>query len=368
MNEILEAVVFVTVGVGAMLLYYFGTDWLLSTVFADKLDANGRVERSFTNLRARVRPWLFVAPALLFLGVYLLYPSLATFYFSFFNSDGEEFINVDAIFSLEQGPEVEEGQNRIDTCLTILNTTFCLENYEWALGNDAFQQSVLNNVLWIVIVPVGSTAFGLLIAVLADRVRWESIAKSFIFLPMAISFVGASIIWNFVYDQNPAGQEQIGILNAVITSFGIEPIVFLNEQPWNNFFLMVILIWIQTGFAMVVLSAALKAVPEETLEASRIDGANEIQIFFRIMIPQIASTIAVVMTTILIASLKVFDIVYVMTNGQSDTEVLGNFFFRWLTRGLDDGKAAVIALSIMVALVPVLYWNVRRFIREEALR
>lgn len=337
MNEILNATVIVTIGVGAMMLYYFGTNWLLETVFADRFDAEGRVTLSMTNFRARVRPWLFIFPALIFLTIYLLYPALATFYFSFFDATSENFIGLD--------------------------------NYEWAIGNAGFQQAVLNNVLWIVVVPFSSTAIGLLVAVLADRVRWESIAKSFIFMPMAISFVGASIIWNFVYDANAAGTNQIGILNAIITSFGADPIVWLNRIPINNFLLMVILIWIQTGFAMVILSSALKAVPEETLEAARIDGANEIQIFFRVMIPQIATTITVVMTTILITTLKVFDIVQVMTNGQSDTEVLGNFMYRWMFRGTgDDGKAAVIALTIMVATIPFLIWNIRRFYRQEQLR
>jgi len=320
-----------------MLLYYYGTNWVLETVFVDRLDAKGAVIKSYTDLRRRVRPWLFVAPALIFLGIYLLYPAVATFYFSFFDANSDEFVG--------------------------------LENYEWAVGNAGFRQAVFNNILWIIVVPSASTAFGLLIAVLADRVRWEAIAKAFIFMPMAISFVGASIIWNFVYDVNPPDTEQIGILNAIITSLGGDPVNWLNEPPLNNFMLMIILIWIQTGFAMVILSSALKAVPDETIEAGRIDGANDFQIFFLIMVPQIMSTIAVVMTTILITTLKVFDIVQVMTNGQSDTEVLANFMFRWMFRGTgDDGKAAVIAVTIMVATVPFLYWNIRRFYREEQLR
>lgn len=336
MNEILNAVVFVTLGVGAMLLYFYGTNWLLDRIFADQLDSNGRALKSYANLRRRVRPWLFVGPALVFLAVYLLYPALATFYYSFFDANSVEFVG--------------------------------LENYRWAIGNDGFRQAVFNNFRWVVIVPLASTAFGLLIAVLADRVSWEALAKSFIFMPMAISFVGASIIWNFVYDFNAEGA-QIGILNAVVVALGGQPVNWLNEQSVNNFLLMIILIWIQTGFAMVVLSSALKAVPDETIEAGRIDGANDVQIFFRIMIPQISSTITVVMTTILITTLKVFDIVQVMTNGQSDTEVLGNFMFRWMFRGTgDDGKAAVIALTIMVATVPFLILNTRRFYAQEQLR
>lgn len=337
MQEILNAFLFVVFGVGAMLLYFYGSNWILDTVLADQLEPSGRAIKSYTNLRARIRPWLFVAPALIFLGVYLLYPALATFFYSFFDANSEEFVG--------------------------------LANYQWAFGNDGFRQSVFNNFLWILVVPFASTAFGLLIAVLADRVRWESIAKSFIFMPMAISFVGASIIWKFVYDFNPPGSPQIGIVNAVFTSLGFEPINWLNTSPVNNFLLMIILIWIQTGFAMVVLSSALKGVPNETIEAGRIDGANEIRIFFRIMIPQIMNTVTVVITTILITTLKVFDIVQVMTNGQSDTEVLGNFMFRWMFRGTgDDGKASVIALTIMVATIPFLIMNLRRFQAEEQMR
>ncbi len=337
MSEILNAALFVTLGVGAMLLYYYGSNWILETALADRVASDGTITKSFTNIRQGVRPWIFVAPAIVLLSVYLAYPALATLYYSFFDANSEAFVG--------------------------------LANYQWAIGNDGFRQAVLNNVLWILVVPLASTAFGLLIAVLADQVSWEAIAKAFIFMPMAISFVGASIIWNFVYDFNAPGNPQIGILNAMITSLGFEPVNWLNQQPLNNFLLMVILIWIQTGFAMVILSSALKGVPDETLEAARIDGANPIEIFFRIMIPQIASTIAVVMTTILITTLKVFDIVQVMTNGQSDTEVLGNFMFRWMFRGTgDDGKAAVIALTIMIATIPFLIWNTRRFYREEQLR
>lgn len=337
MQEIFNAFLFVIFGVGAMLLYFYGSNWILDTVFADQVEPGGRVTKSYTNLRARIRPWLFVTPALIFLGIYLLYPALATFYYSFFDANSENFVG--------------------------------LANYQWAFGNEGYRQSVFNNFLWILVVPLASTAFGLLIAVLADRVTWEALAKSFIFMPMAISFVGASIIWKFVYDANPAGTNQIGIINAIAVAFGLEPTIWLNLEPWNNFFLMIILIWIQTGFAMVVLSSALKAVPDETIEAGRIDGANEVQIFFRIMIPQIMNTVTVVITTILITTLKVFDIVQVMTNGQSDTEVLGNFMFRWMFRGTgDDGKASVIALTIMVATIPFLIMNLRRFQTEEAMR
>ena len=220
-------------------------------------------------------------------------------------------------------------------------------------------------MLWILIVPTFSTALGLLIAVLADNIRWGNIAKSLIFMPMAISFVGASIIWKFVYAYDP----DIGLINAIrLSFFGLEP-VDVNQIPtWNNFALMVILIWIQTGFAMVLLGAALRGVPEETLEAARMDGANPIQVFFSIMVPQISGTILVVWTTILITVLKVFDIVLAMTNGQFGTQVLANYMFDMQFRQLNSGYASLLAFVIMVAVVPVMVFNVRRFLREEVYR
>lgn len=243
------------------------------------------------------------------------------------------------------------------------------DNYEWAINDRGFRISVRNNLLWLLVVPFASTAFGLLIAVLADRVRWEAIAKSLIFMPMAISFVGASIIWKFVYEFRPEGNDQIGLLNAIVVLFGGEPQAWEFGQPWNNFFLMIILIWIQTGFAMVLLSAALKGVPDETLEAARIDGANDIQVFFRIMIPQIMNTITVVMTTIVIVVLKVFDIVLTMTDGQAQTEVLANYMDRVMFRGDPDfGRGSVIAMTIMLAVIPFMIWNIVRFQREEQMR
>ncbi|MCA9912738.1 MAG: sugar ABC transporter permease, partial [Anaerolineae bacterium] len=190
---------------------------------------------------------------------------------------------------------------------------------------------------------------------------------------MAISFVGASVIWKFVYDANlpNPGQpipNQIGILNAIVVALGGQPQDWIALEPWNNFFLMIILIWIQTGFAMVLLSAALRGVPEETLEASRIDGANEVQVFFNIMVPQILTTILVVLTTITITALKVFDIVAAMTNGQFGTQILANQMYNEAFRAFNDGRGSMLATIIMVAVVPVLIWNLRRYQQEEANR
>lgn len=322
---------------GVLLLYFYGSNWLLNRAFPDRVGANGGVMHDAERRRAAVRPWLFVGPALLLMGVYLFYPVIQTFILSFFNSEGITFVG--------------------------------LRNYLWAIQDPAFLQAIRNNVLWLLIVPTVSTSLGLVIAVLADHVRWGTIAKSLIFMPMAISFVGASVIWKFVYDYRGPTAEQIGLLNALIVSLGGEPQAWIAIPFWNNFFLMAILIWIQTGFAMVVLSAALRGVPEDTLAAARIDGATEVQIFFRITIPQISGTILVVMTTITIVVLKVFDIVMAMTNGQWGTEVLANLMYNWMFRGGGDfGRGSMIAVVIMIAVLPIMLWNLHRFRREESER
>ena len=207
--------------------------------------------------------------------------------------------------------------------------------------------------------PALATMFGLLAAQLTDRIWWGNIAKSLIFMPMAISFVGASVIWKLVYDSRPAGQEQIGILNAVYLWFGgAEPQTWLTIPLWNNLFLMIVLVWIQAGFAMVILSAALRAIPEETIEAAILDGANPFQIFFKIKVPQIMGTIVVVWTTITITVLKVFDIVLAMTNGQWETQVLANYMFDKLFRAGDWGVGSASAMVIMLLVTPILIWNV----------
>ena len=278
MEQIIAAIAAIVLGVGGMVAYFYG--------------ANFVVEQLNDRLKAMLRPWVFVGPAVLVLFFYLVYPTLNTFVLSLMDRDGQNFV--------------------------------FLRNYEWAFTDPRMLEAVGNNILWLLIVPAFSTGFGLLIAILADRVKWESTAKAIIFMPMAISFVGASVIWRFIYYNDP----NIGLLNAIVTGFGGDPVPWIITNPLNNFALMIILIWIQTGFAMVLLSAALKAVPEETLEAARIDGASEIRIFFNIIIPQITSTIAVVMTTIIILVLKVFDIPYVMTSGEFGTEVLANQMYR----------------------------------------
>jgi alpha-glucoside transport system permease protein len=332
--QILQALVAVVIAVGVCVLYFAGTNWLLDRSLAPSRGPRGRRNMQ---LRSTIRPWLFLGPALLFLGIYLVYPVVETFRLSFYNNAGDVFLG--------------------------------LANYIWASRDAGFLQAIGNNMLWLIIVPAASTAFGLAIAALADRIWWGTVAKSLIFMPMAISFVGASVIWKFVYDFRGPDADQIGALNAMVMAFGLEPQAWITIPFWNNLFLMAILVWIQTGFAMVILGAALRGVPVDTIESAHLDGANELQIFFRIMVPQIASTIMVVWTTITIIVLKVFDIVLAMTNGQWDTEVLANLMFDWMFRGGGDfGRGSTIAMVIMFAVVPIMVWNIRNFRAEESMR
>jgi alpha-glucoside transport system permease protein len=327
-SQIVSAFGAVIAGVFACALYYWLSDKILQLALPVR---GGDARRASANLRAQaaIRPWLFLGPALLLMAVYLIYPVISTFILSFYDRSGDYFVG--------------------------------LANYRWAAGDEQFRQSIFNNILWLAVVPAACTFFGLVIAVLTDRIWWGNIAKSLIFMPMAISFVGASVIWKFIYEFRGGSEAQIGLLNAVVQFFGGDPQVWIALPFWNNFFLMAILIWIQTGFAMVILSAALRSIPEETIEAAVIDGANGWQIFWKIMVPQIWGTIAVVWTTITILVLKVFDIVLTMTNGQWNTMVLANLMFDWMFRGGgDSGRSAVIALVIMAAVTPIMIWNIRQ--------
>ncbi|MBX5144757.1 carbohydrate ABC transporter permease [Rhizobium lentis] len=330
--QIVSALSVVVVAVVACSAYFYFSNKILDFALPVS-DGDVRAASRNLNRRAMIRPWLFLGPALFLLFVYLVYPVVATFILSFYDRTGLQFVG--------------------------------LTNYKWAIGDREFRQSIFNNILWLAVVPAACTFFGLVIAVMTDRIWWGNIAKSIVFMPMAISFVGASVIWKFVYEYRGGNDVQIGLLNAIVQLFGGTPEVWISVPFWNNFFLMVILIWIQTGFAMVILSAALRGIPEETIEAAVIDGANGWQIFWRIMVPQVWGTIAVVWTTITILVLKVFDIVLTMTNGQWQTMVLANLMFDWMFRGGgDSGRSAVIAIIIMLAVTPIMIWNVRRANRE----
>ncbi|MBP1853152.1 carbohydrate ABC transporter permease [Rhizobium halophytocola] len=403
MNPAIQAVITIVIGVGGCIGYFYLSNLVLDRVLfrADGPNAGRNINRA--NM---IRPWLFLFPAIVALGLYLAYPVVATLWLSVTTRSGA-FIG--------------------------------LENYSRMAGEAKFWEALRNNMLWLIIVPAASTACGLLAAQLTDRISWGSIAKSLIFMPMAISFVGASVIFKLVYDARPEGQEQIGILNAMWLSFdggagsflvlklvpvllllifaalmvyaiyslmmplvagGPRPLqrpvwmkalrvfgalfalwlLFLSlrsglgvltadlpyGQPqnwltipfWNNLLLMVVLIWIQTGFAMVILSAAIRGIPEETIEAAVIDGANPFQIFFKIKVPQIMGTVVVVWTTITLVVLKIFDIVFAMTNGQWQTQVLANYMYSKLFVAGDWGVGSAAAIVIMLLVLPILVWNV----------
>ncbi|MBE3599284.1 MAG: sugar ABC transporter permease [Limnochordaceae bacterium] len=244
-----------------------------------------------------------------------------------------------------------------------------LSNYVRLFTSSAMLTAFRNNLLWLVVFTAGTVGLGLLMAVLTDRVRYEAAAKALIFLPMAISFVGAGVIWKFMYAYQPPGVPQIGLANQVMVMLGQQPRGWLVERPWvNNLALIAVGVWIWTGFAMVVLSAAYKAIPKELLEAARVDGATEWQVFWRISLPVIQSTVAVVATTMIINVLKVFDIVYVMTNGNFGTEVMANRMYKEMFEYQDFGRASAIAVILFLAIVPIMLANIRRFRRQEATR
>jgi alpha-glucoside transport system permease protein len=285
-----------------------------------------------------IRPWLWLAPALVLLAVFLVYPSLGTIYSSLFNAD--------------------------------LSQAVGLENYQYIFTNGVMLTALRNNVIWVVFFTSITLIFGLLAAVLSDRVKYESAAKSVIFLPMAISFVAAGVIWKFMYDFRPPSTPQTGTLNAFLMMIipGFQPQAWLINEPVNNLFLIVVAIWTWTGFAMVILSASLKGIAPELLEAARVDGAGETRIFFSIIVPLISSTIAVVATTLVIFALKAFDIVYVMTNGNYGTEVIANRMYKEMFNFRNFGRASAIAVVLLAAIVPVMLVNVRRFRQQEELR
>lgn len=290
MHPAFQGLITIIIGVGGCVGYfYFANQFLDKVLYPAKGPKAGRN----INRANQIRPWIFLFPALFVLLLYLGYPVVETLRLSL----------------LERVPG--GGYQWVG-----------LDNYAQMASEPKFWEAMRNNMFWLIVVPALSTAFGLLAAQLTDRIKWGNVAKSIIFMPMAISFVGASVIWKLVYDGRPIEQEQIGILNAIIVGLGGDPVTFLTIPFWNNFFLMIVLVWVQTGFAMVILSAALRGIPEETIEAAIIDGASPLQIFFKIKVPQIMPTVVVVWTTITLVVLKVFDIVFAMTNGQWETQVL----------------------------------------------
>jgi alpha-glucoside transport system permease protein len=290
-------------------------------------------------IREGARPYVFIGPALVMLAVFLVYPVFNTILLSFKDSRGQNYVG--------------------------------LENFKFVFTDPSMLRSIRNTAGWMVLVPSVAVTIGLAFATLADRLRrGESLAKSMIFLPMAISFAGAAITFRLIYSFRPQGfGSNIGLLNGIMLGLGRQPVAWLQQQPWNNLYLMVIMVWMQTGFAMVVLSAAIKAVPDEILEAARIDGASELQVFRRVIVPTIAPTIVVVATYMVINALKVFDIVFVMGNAQGNgTEVVAERMIYWYFIGANSGRGAAIAVVLFVAVIPVMIVNVRRFREEESIR
>jgi alpha-glucoside transport system permease protein len=326
MIRVINALLAIVGGVGGALLLYF---------ILNKL-----VEMLPQKWEERIKPWVFIAPALAAIGLFLIYPAVRTIVFSFANQTSTAWVG--------------------------------LENYTDLLGSQDFRITLVNTLLWIAVVPAIVVALGLGIAVLADRLGsgGERLTKSTIFLPMAISGVGAATIWRFIYESRPEGETQIGLQNAVWTALGFDPVAWLQVDTLrlNSLLLMIIMIWAQVGFSMVLLSAAVKGVPVDTLEAARIDGANERQIFFRVTVPQIWGTVITVFITVLITVLKAFDVVYVMTNGNFNTDIIAVRFFNELFRNGDNGRAAAIVVMLMIAVLPVIIYQVRHFRAEEAAR
>jgi len=311
---------------------------------------NGIVERLPDQWTQRLQPFVFVGPAMAILLWYLALPAVRTFYLSLFGRDGPP---ADVGFFASFASDAFVG----------------LGNYVAIFSERLLQEALRNNVMWIIFGSTFSVLLGLLVATLADRSKFGRVAKSLVFLPMAISFVGASVIWNFMYEVRPAGEPQIGLLNAILVGLGGDPFAWdkaVSIAPWNNLFLILIVLWLQAGFAMVMFSAALKGIPEEILEASRMDGANEIQVFFRIMIPSIMGTIITVWTTVVIFTLKIFDIVWVMTGGQYGTHVIATQFYRQSFTARNSGYGSAIAIVLLVTVIPVMIYNLRQFRQQEA--
>jgi len=308
---------------------------------------------------ARLQPFVFVGPAMAILAWYLALPTVRNFWISLFGRDGPPSLPLSLLLT---------NPGEFFQILTLNTVGF--SNYVAVFSDRLMREAIRNNLFfWIMIATPLTVIAGLLVAVLADRSRYEKVAKSLIFLPMAISFVGAGVIWNFIYEVKPVGSPQIGLLNAIVVALGGVPQAwpaFTAIAPWNNLFLVVIVIWLQTGYAMVLFSAAIKGIPEEILEAARVDGANEVQVFFNIMIPHIMGTIITVTTTVIIFTLKIFDVVWVMTGGQFGTDVIATQFYRQSFIARNAGYGSAIAIVLLIAVIPVMIYNLKQFRERQA--
>ena len=410
-NQLLLTVIAIVWGVGSVALFYFLANWI--------------VEHFSRKWCTRIQPYIFVGPAVIILLWALFIPTIRTFILSFMDALGTDWIGVEAfkaemtpermtgvyqtiilaIFiilivvvlilllrlfkKLVTSPSntLEDGMTKksgwwilIVGCfvfyeaLKLVFQSFTkalegtsatelpfLENYKYAFTDPAMLTVFRNNLMWLILGTAFCVIFGLIIAVLADRTgKMESFYKIIIFLPMAISFVGAGVIWKFIYNYRGQGNET-GLLNAIIVSLGGQPKAWLQLPFWNNIFLIIIMIWLQTGYCMVILSSSIKGISSELLEAARIDGANEIQIFFKIIIPVISSSIISVTTTVCIFSLKTFDIVNTMTGGNYGTNVIANEFFMQRFVQYNTGRASAIAIILLVLVIPVMIMNLKQF-------
>jgi alpha-glucoside transport system permease protein len=320
--QIVIVAVAIVWGVGGVAVLFYVSNWL--------------VEKLSSQWRQRLQPYVFVGPGLAILGWFLAIPTFRTLVLSFQDFTSTKFVG--------------------------------LENYIFALTDRIMLEAFRVNLLWMVVGTSVCVSLGLLIAVLADRSKYESIYKAIIFLPMAISFVGSGVIWKFVYAYKGEGSgiQEIGLLNAIVVGLGGQAQAWLLIPFWNNFLLIVIMVWMQTGYAMVLLSSAIKGIPSELLEAARVDGATEVQAFFRIIVPYIQGTLITVTTTILIFSLKLFDIVRVMTGGNNGTNVIANEFYIQRFTYNNAGRASAIAIVLLIAVIPVMVYNLRQFRERKA--
>jgi alpha-glucoside transport system permease protein len=320
--KLLIVLVAIVWGVGGVALLFYVSNWL--------------VEKLPGLWVHRIQPFVFVGPALALLLWFLAIPVVRTLYLSLLDETSKKFIGLD--------------------------------NYVFAFTDRIMLEAFRNNFLWMVVGTSVCVSLGLLIAVLADRSKYESVYKAIIFLPMAISFVGSGVIWKFVYTYKGEGVgiQEIGLLNAIVIALGGQSQAWLSNPPWNNYFLIIIMIWMQTGYAMVLLSSAIKGIPSELLEAARVDGASEIQAFFKITIPYIQGTLITVITTVLIFSLKLFDIVRVMTGGNNGTNVIANEFYIQRFTYNSAGRASAIAIILLIAVIPIMVYNLRQFRERKA--
>jgi alpha-glucoside transport system permease protein len=318
MTLILQAVFFILIATASILALFSGVNLLLN-----------HMPRHWER---RLRPYAFMGPAIMLVSLFFMYPLLRTLVASLLDARGRKFVGIN--------------------------------NYLSILGDENVRTAIINSVQWTIIAPVLCIIFGLIVAVLADRLtaRWEAIVKSIIFMPLAISFVGAGTIWKFVYDFRPPSRPQIGLLNGISATLGGGPHAFLSLHPLNVTLLMWVLVWMQTGFATVLLSAAVKQIPRELIEAARVDGASEFQTFWWIVFPEIRSTLSIVLTVIAVVALKSFDVVYAMTGGNFGTEVIANRFFREAFQFRQFGRGAALAIILMMMTLPFIIINIRRYL------